>query len=154
MSRKYVNGSDMLLMLGTKAVGHCTGHTTTYTSETKSHAVKPAATADSDDGLWEEKSVSGLSYSIKSDSLMFYNETEFGFADALAAWASGETITVKCIRRKNDTKPYLTGPCVISSIEEGNPARDDSTFSIALESAGKPTIDTEQGLPDPTAEVG
>lgn len=150
--RKYVNGSDMLLYFGEKAVGHCTSHTITYNSETKNHAVKPVASADSDDGLWEEKSVSGLSFSGKSDSLMFYNETEFGFKEALAAWAAGEPITVKCCRRKNDTKPYLTGPVVITSIEEGNPARDDSTFSLSFESAGKPTIDTAQGLPNPTTE--
>ena len=39
----YVNGSDLLMTIGEKACGHCTSHTTTYTSETKDRAVKPLA---------------------------------------------------------------------------------------------------------------
>ena len=39
----YCNGSDMLLYIGGKAVGHCTSHKSTFTSETNDRAVKPAA---------------------------------------------------------------------------------------------------------------
>ncbi len=39
----YCNGSDMLLYVGGKAVGHCTTHTSTFNSETKDRAVKPVA---------------------------------------------------------------------------------------------------------------
>ena len=39
----YVNGSDMLLYIGSKAIGHCTSHTTTFNSETKDRSVKPVA---------------------------------------------------------------------------------------------------------------
>ena len=39
----YVNGSDMLLYIGEKAIGHCTSHTTTFDTETKDRAVKPEA---------------------------------------------------------------------------------------------------------------
>ena len=35
MSKGYVNGSDLLLMVGEKCVGHCTSHSVTYNSETK-----------------------------------------------------------------------------------------------------------------------
>ena len=47
----YCNGSDMLLFVGGKAVGHCTSHTTTINSETKDRAVKPVATKGVSAGL-------------------------------------------------------------------------------------------------------
>lgn len=48
----YVNGSDILLSVGGKAVGHCTTHTITFNSETKDRAVKPAAANGYSAGLW------------------------------------------------------------------------------------------------------
>ena len=48
----YCNGSDMLLYAGGKAVGHCTTHTTTLSSDTKDRAVKPVASAGISAGLW------------------------------------------------------------------------------------------------------
>ena len=56
----YCNGSDMLLYLGEKAMGHCTTHTTTLNSETKDRAVKPIASKAKSSGLWKEKGVTGL----------------------------------------------------------------------------------------------
>ena len=41
----YINGSDILLKVDGKAVGHCSTHTLTFNSETKDRAVKPVATA-------------------------------------------------------------------------------------------------------------
>ena len=59
----YCNGSDMLVYVGGKAVGHCTTHTTTMNSETKDRAVKPVATKGISAGLWKGKGVTGLSIS-------------------------------------------------------------------------------------------
>ncbi len=39
----YVNGSDLLLFVGDKAIGQCTSHSATFDSETKERAGKPAA---------------------------------------------------------------------------------------------------------------
>ena len=57
----YCNGSDMLVYVGGKAVGHCTSHTATFNSETKDRAVKPVASASLSAGLWKGKTVTGLS---------------------------------------------------------------------------------------------
>lgn len=38
----YVNGSDMLLLIGEKAIGHCTTHNVSISAETKDRAVKVA----------------------------------------------------------------------------------------------------------------
>ena len=60
----YCNGSDMLLYIGGKAVGHCTTHTTTINSETKERAVKPVAIEGISAGRWKNKGVVGLSVNL------------------------------------------------------------------------------------------
>ena len=152
----YINGSDLLLYIQTggtsesptmKAVGHCTSHTTTFTSETKDRAVKPAASAAMTAGLWKGKSVTGLSVSVSAEGLRFYDEAECGYADVLAAWKEGKSIYIKgCERNENGNDAqnvpsfYLSGLFVISSLEESAPAQDDATYSIQLENDGEVTL--------------
>lgn len=140
----YCNGSDMLLYFDGKAVGSCTSHTTTFNTETKDRAVKPVATAKMAAGLWKKKGIVGLSYSISAEGLVFYDETEFGFKELFAAWKAAKPVTVKCMERAETggvpgAKPYLEGPCVITSLERTDPAQDDSTYSVSLENDGEPT---------------
>lgn len=135
----YVNGSDMLLYVGGKAIGSCTTHTTTCTSETKDRSVKPVASASISAGLWKKKGVTGLSISVKADGLCFYDETEEGYKELFALWKAGKSVTVKCMERENSDKPYLEGSFVISSLERTDPAQDDATYSISLDNDGEPT---------------
>ena len=138
----YCNGSDMLLYVGGKAVGHCTTHTTTMNSETKDRSVKPVATAGISAGLWKGKGVTGLSISIKADALVFYGETEGGYKALFSAWKAGKSVQVKCMERENADKPYLQSNFVIASLERTDPAQDDSTYSVSLENDGEPeTLD-------------
>lgn len=135
----YVNGSDMLLYVSNKAIGHCTSHTTTFTSETKDRAVKPVASASVSSGLWKGKGVVGLGISISADGLRFYNESECGFKELLALWKAGEPVVAKCVERE-ETDPYLQGSFVITSLEENTPAQDDATYKVSLENDGEPTV--------------
>lgn len=135
----YCNGSDLLLYVGGKAVGSCTSHTTTFSSETKERAVKPVASAALSSGKWKKKGVVGLSYSISAEGLRFYDETECGFKQLFNLWKAGEPVEVKCMEREAAEKPYLVGNCVITSLEESAPAQDDATYSVNLENDGEPT---------------
>ena len=138
----YVNGSDLLLFVGDKAIGHCTSHTSTFNSETKEHAVKPVATASMSSGLWKGTSVTGLSVSISTEGLRFYNETEIGFKGLFREWVKGKSVKLKCLERGNSEKPYLVGNFVITSLEESAPAQDDATYSANFENDGEPeTLD-------------
>jgi predicted secreted protein len=136
----YINGSDLLLKVAGKAIGHCTTHTTTFNSETKDRAVKPVATAAKSSGLWKGKGVTGLSISISAEGLRFYDETENGFDEISAKWGAGQSVEVEAFRREEDDKPYLKGKFVIASIEESAPAQDDSTYSVSLENDGEPDV--------------
>lgn len=140
MENQYINGSDLLLSVAGKAVGHCTSHTLTFNSETKDHAVKPVASAGKSSGLWKGKNVTGLSISISAEGLRFYNETENGYDEIAPNWGKGATVEVSAFRRGGDTSPYVKGKFIISSIEETSPAQDDASYTVSLESAGEPDI--------------
>ena len=135
----YINGSDLLLSVGGKAVGHCTSHTLTFNSETKERAVKPAASSNYSSGLWKGKGVTGLSISISAEGLRYFGEAENGFDEIAALWGVGQHVAVKAFQREGDANPYVEGNFVITSIEETSPAQDDATYSISLESDGEPT---------------
>lgn len=138
----YVNGSDLLVMFGGKAAGHCTSHSATYTTETKETAVKP--TADTPAGsasLYKEKRVIGLGMQVKADGLIFSNESEAGMDAILAAWKSGSAIELKLFARGNEDAPYASGNFIISSLEESSPAGDDATYSATFDNNGPVTID-------------
>lgn len=137
---EYVNGSDVLMNVGGKAVGHCTTHTVTYNSETKDRAVKPEASKSRSSGLWKGKGVTGLSISISAEGLRVYEETESGFEQVAPLWGKGQSVEIQAFKRENDQTPYLKGKFVITSIEETNPAQDDGTYSINLENDGEPDI--------------
>lgn len=138
-STGYINGSDLLLSIGGKAIGHCSTHTITYNSETKERAVKPASTEGVSSGLWKEKGVTSLSISISFEGLRFYDETEAGFTEIAPMWGKGTTVEVKAFKRGGDASPYLEGKFVIASLEETSAAQDDATYSGSLENAGEPT---------------
>lgn len=145
----YVNGSDLLLFVGGKAVGHCTSHTLTFNSETKDRNVKPAASQGAQAGLWKGKGVTGLSISISAEGLRFYNETENGFDEIAAKWGVGQSVKVKAYQRGENgvvetgngaSEPYVEGDFIIASIEETSPAQDDATYSVTLENDGEPDV--------------
>ena len=144
----YVNGSDMLLMVGTKAIGSCESHEAEYKSETKDRAVKPLAGKPVGAGLWKDKSVTGLSISISADGLVLEGETETTYAEMLKMWKDGKAIDVACFPRTGDEKPYLKGKFVITSLKESHAAGEDSKYSISLENAGEPeTLDESKFTP-------
>lgn len=138
MEENYVNGSDLLLKVGGKAVGHCTSHTLTFNSETKDRAVKPVAEASKSSGLWKGKGVTGLSISISFEGLRFYGETESGYEEISTNWGKGQSVDVEAFKRGEGTTPYLKGKFVIASLEETSPAQDDATYSGSLENDGEP----------------
>lgn len=146
----YINGSDLLLGVAGKCIGHCTSHTTTNTSETKDRAVKPVKTAGMANSLYKTKGVVGLSMSVKAEGLCFYDETEGGYGYLLDLWSKGAAVELKCFHRTNDATPYLVGNFVISSLEKTAPAQDDVSYSVQFELAGVPTID-ETGFAAPAA---
>ena len=152
MKKGYANGSDMLLKIGGKCVGHCSNHSVSITSETKDRAVKPVKSQGISAGLWKEKGVTGLSVSVSAEGLVFYQETENGYKSAVAMIVAGQSVEVEAFERENDETPYMKGKFVVASLERTDPAQDDATYSIQLENDGMVEFD-EKGLTEtPAAE--
>ena len=145
----YINGSDLLLLVGTHALGHCTSHTVTFNSETKERAVKPAADLASSNSLFKRKSVTGLSVSVNGEGLRFYDEDEHGFNYLMKIWAAGQPVALKAFPRGSDVASpgtmdaYMKGNFVITSLEETSPAQDDATYKVTFENDGPVDIDED-----------
>lgn len=135
----YINGSDLLVMVEGKAIGHCTTHTSTYSTETSDVAVKPVASESKDAGSkFKEKKVTGLSIQVKAEGLSVYSESERSVKSLLKYWYQGSTVTLQCFERENDASPYLAGDFIISSLETTNAAGEDVTYSVTFDNSGAP----------------
>ena len=146
---KYINGSDLLVNVGGKAVGHSTSCQITLSAETKERAVKPLSSLPSQSGLWKDKGITGLAVSISADGLRVQCETEKGFMEIAPDWGKGDTVEVEVYDRGNTSSPILKGDFVITSLEITGPAQDDITYSVSLENAGEPEV-----YPGKTAQAG
>jgi predicted secreted protein len=136
----YINGSDILIKIGGKAVGHCTTHSVSYSAETKERAVKPVASASLSSSLWKGKGITALSVTISAEGLRNYDETEGGFKTLINAWKTAQSVQVVGFERESDQTPYLSGNFIIASMDETDPAQDDATYSISLENDGEITF--------------
>jgi hypothetical protein len=142
--KEYVNGSDLLVSVAGQAVGHCTSHTATFSTETKDVSVKPLASeAPSSGALYKSKRVTGLSIQVKADGLQFYKETEGGFKQVLGPWSKGQSVELNLFERSQDEKPYVTGNFIISSIEQTAGAGEDATYSVTFDNDGAPTVNPD-----------
>lgn len=138
----YINGSDLLVMAGEKAIGHCTSHTATFTTETKEIAVKPPKTEPkTGKSLFRSKTVTGLAVQVKAEGISFYQETESGIKDLLAKWKVGASVPLKLFEREKDATPYVSGDFIITSLESTAPAGENATYSATFENDGAPTVD-------------
>lgn len=146
---KYINGSDLLVNVGGKAVGHSTSCQITLSAETKERAVKPLSSLPSQSGLWKDKGITGLAVSISADGLRVQTESEKGFMEIAPDWGKGDTVEVEVYDRGNTSSPILKGDFVITSLEITGPAQDDITYSVSLENAGEPEV-----YPGKTARAG
>ena len=64
----YLNGNDLLLYVGGKAVGHCVSYSVDYKSETKNRAVKPIASAPPGSGKFKETTRSEERFSRNAET--------------------------------------------------------------------------------------
>lgn len=138
----YVNGSDMLLAINDDCIGHCTEHTVTYDTESKTRSVKaPASQGINASSLFDETAITKLSITISFKGLRNYDESENCFGALLRLWRSGNTANVECFARTTDgtkPEPYLKANVVVTKLTENNPAGDDASYDGELKVTGVP----------------
>jgi hypothetical protein len=142
-SSGYANGSDMLLSINGDCIGHCTEHTVTYDTESKTRSVKaPAKQGIDASSLFDETAITKLSITISFKGLRTYSEGELPFQLLLEHWRNAEPISVDCFPRSTtgaQCQPYLCANAVITKLTENNPAGDDASYDGELKVTGVPT---------------
>ncbi|WP_303745037.1 phage tail tube protein [uncultured Duncaniella sp.] len=140
----YINGSDMLLAVFDKAIGHCTEHSVTYDTTTKERAVKAPEIQGMSSSLFKETSITGLSITISFKGLQVYDETELDAETLKALWREAKPVTAECFRRPQNgvtdgnRSPYLKAQFVITKLSESATAEDDASFDGELKMTGAP----------------
>ena len=138
MPTGYIHGSNLLIFVGGKAIGHCSTCEITHNTESKERAVKPPAKqAGGNTGKWTEKSVTKLSESLSAEGFCFYDETECGYNELLTLWQKAEPVEVKYAHRGEEGTRYRSGKFVITNLKQTRPADDDASYSVSLESTGE-----------------
>lgn len=157
---EYIHGSNLIVFVGAKALGHCSTCEIQDSAETKSRSIKalpnyasagsdtdlqPAAGEDTTkDGLWEEKSVSKRSVTITAEGFICEDETGEDYEALLAKMDAGEPVKVKYAHKDEASSKYRVGMFLITSLKRNDPANDDSTYNITLENTGKVRTKTIQ----------
>lgn len=156
-NQEYIHGSNMILFVGEKALGHCSSCEIQDQAETKSRSIKTLPAYDeeevtdpdlkpsegedtSKDGLWDQKTVSKRTTSISAESLVCKNEIGTTYDELLEIMDSGQPVKVKYAHKGEEDKQYRVGMFIITSLSESSPADDDVTCSISLENTGKVRI--------------
>lgn len=147
----------MLLAIGGKCIGHCQEHTANYNTETKDHAVKPAASKPKGMALFKQTTVSGLSMTVSFKGLEADNETELSAETLKALWKAGKPVKAELFDRpaagvqgNTSRNPYCKGDFIITKLTESSPADDDVSFDGELQLTGEPEVWTPA---IPTEEV-
>lgn len=142
----YLNGNDLLLFVGGKAVGHCVSYSVDYKSETKHRAVKPLASAPPGSGKFKETTVTGQSISIKTDHFIYVGETEADHKAFLAIWKTGGSAELQ-IKARGSEDVLLAGSFIIESMSETTEADQDVKSSVSFVNNGAPTTLDETKYP-------
>ncbi len=138
LSLGYLNGNDLLLCVGGKAMGHCVSYSIEYKSETKSRAVKPIASAPPGSGKFKETTVTGQSISVKAEQFIYVGETEADHKTFLAVWKGGGSVELQ-IKARGSEDILFACPFIIESLNETAEADQDVKSSVSFINNGAPT---------------
>lgn len=136
----FVEGADVLVSLNGVEAGHSTGHTLTYSTETKTRQVKPTKDKGISAGLFKSKVVVGLDIKCSLKGLRFYGDTGANHAALLDAWYNRKPVKLTAFNRTEEATPYLKAKFIVTNVSEDNNPGDDASYSADLEIAEAPEV--------------
>lgn len=150
--KTVLDGTDLILSVGGKALGFSTGCKISTTTETGERITKEAAS-----GRWKEKYVKSFSETITADGCVLTDgDADTPTYDQLKdLQTAGAAVTASYNIRESGTRSGKTaggysGSYIITSLELDAQAGDDAKYSIQLENCGAITKQTD-GLSAATA---
>lgn len=154
-NKSVLDGTDLILSVGGKALGFSTGCKVSTSVETGERITKEAST-----GKWKEKYVKSFSESISADGCVLTDgDAEMPTYDQLKAlMLEGKPVEAAYSLRDGNTRTGKTtggykGAYIITSLDLDGQAGDDAKYSISLENSGAVTPVAAGGLSAPQAEV-
>lgn len=133
-----IDGTDLILSVGSKALGFSTGCKIDTSAETGERVTKEAAS-----GKWKEKFVKTFSESISADGLVLNSgsATQPTYDALKDLMMKGEPVEASYNVRETDSREGkaaggYSGKYIITSLSLDAQAGDDSKYSIQLENSG------------------
>lgn len=149
VAKSVLDGTDLILSVGGKALGFSTGCKVSTSVETGERVTKEASS-----GKWKEKYVKSFSESISADGCVLTDgDAETPTYDQLKAlMLKGEPVESAYSLRDGDKRTGKTtggyaGKYIITSLDLDGQAGDDSKYSVQLENSGEvKKVDGGNGL--------
>ena len=132
----YRDGTDLILSVGGKALGHSTGCKISYKAETGTRKTKEAAA-----GKWDEKYVKSLGVTITADGFVYESDKDNGLPTLKQLFKAAKPVDASWGYR--DETGIESGKFVITALDNEGKAGDDETYSITLENSGAVTNGAE-----------
>lgn len=149
MAKSVLDGTNLILGVGGKALGFSTGCKVSTSTETGERVTKEAAS-----GKWKEKYVKSYSESISAEGCVLTDgDSETPTYDQLKEMQlKGEPVDANYSIRDGDSRNGKTtggykGKYIITSLELDGQAGDDAKYSVQLENCG-PVTKVGDGLKD------
>lgn len=139
MAKSVLDGTNLILSVGGKALGFSTGCKVSTSVETGERVTKEAAS-----GKWKEKYVKSFSESISADGCVLTDgDTETPTYDQLKdLMLAGDAVDCAYNLRDGDKRTGKAaggykGKYILTSLELDGQAGDDAKYSVSLENCGK-----------------
>lgn len=139
VAKSVLDGTDLILSVGGKALGFSTGCKVSTTVETGERVTKEIST-----GKWKEKYVKSFSESITADGCVLTDgDGETPTYDQLKdMMLKGEPVDASYAvrdgeKRTGKTDGGYTGKYIITSLDLDGQAGDDAKYSVQLENSGE-----------------
>lgn len=129
-----INGTDIIILFGTKPFAHCTTHSMSIERATREISSK-------DTGNWEEHEYGKGSGSFEFSALMVFDyttATEAGFFDLVDGLIAGTKYTIK-YGTVADGDYHIEAEVLITSIKSDAPDKENATYSGTFKMSGAPS---------------
>ena len=131
---KVLDGTDLLLSVGGKALGYSTSCKISTSTETGERITKEAAMA-----RWKEAYVKSFSETITADGLVLTNSDaeKPTYKELKALQLAGEPIIAAYYQRTSEGGSIAyNGNCIITKLDIDATAGEDAKYSIELQNSG------------------
>ena len=122
-----INGTDLVIYIGSDVIGHSTSHALSI-----AHDPRDATTKDSSG--WRDLLEGLRNWSTSGEGLVAF-DADYGFTELFTLITNRTTVTVK-FSTEVTGDAYWTGDAYLTSLDQDSPTEDNVSMSYTLEGTG------------------